>query len=305
MPEVSSSSSSVRVRLPADVEQPDKLAFNLDVRQLTSLGATALVGYGLFSLAKQALPLPVAAALVAPLVLVGVLLAFGRRDGLAGDQLALAAARFLARPRLRLLAPDGLPTRVAGAPSRPRAAGLDLPVRSVLRSGLVDLGAQGFCRLLRASASSFALRTDEEQEAMVAAFARYLNGLTQPIEIAVRSEPVNLDAWAAQLTRTAAASGNPALAAAAADHARFTAALGERTEVRRREILLILHGPRGERTSAQAELERRAGETIEMLRTAGVELESLDGTETARLLARTLDPPGPPAGSHFEGTVTC
>jgi hypothetical protein len=290
--------------LPADIEQPDKLAFNLDVRQLTSLGATALVGYGLFSLAKHALPLPVAAALVAPLVLVGVLLAFGRRDGLGGDQLALAALRFLARPRLRLLAPDGQPAPVAGAPSLPRAGALDLPVRSVLRSGLVDLGAHGFCRLLRASASSFALRTDEEQEAMVAAFARYLNGLTQPTEIAVRSEPVNLDSWAAELRSAAASSGNPALAAAAADHAHFTAALGERSEVRRREILLILHGPRGERAAAQTELGRCVSETVELLRAAGVELQPLDGPATVRLLARSLDPPGPPAGSALEGTVT-
>jgi len=304
MPDHLSSSVSGRVRLPADVEQPDKLAFNLDLRQLISLGATALVGYGLFSLAKQALPLPIAAALVAPLVLVGVLLAFGRRDGLSGDQLALVALRFFARPRLRLLAPEGIPTPVAGARPRPRVAALDLPVRAVLRSGLVDLGSQGFCRLLRASASSFALRTKEEQEAIVAAFARYLNGLTQPVEIAVRSEPVDLDAWATALTRETAASGNPALVAAAADHARFTAALGERAEVRRREILLILHAPRGDRAAAQAELERRVGETVELLRAAGVELQPLDGPQTVRLLARVLDPPGPPVGSELDGTVT-
>jgi hypothetical protein len=304
MPDHLSSSVSGRVRLPADVEQPDKLAFNLDLRQLTSLGATGLVGYGLFSLAKQALPLPIAAALVAPVVLVGVLLAFGRRDGLSGDQLALAALRFLAQPRLRLLAPDGLPTPVAGTRPRPRVAALDLPVRAVLRSGLVDLGSHGFCRLLRASASSFALRTQEEQEAIVAAFARYLNGLTQPVEIAVRSEPVDLDAWATALTREAAASGNPALVAAAADHARFTAALGERAEVRRREILLILHARRGERAAVQAELERRVGETVELLRAAGVELQPLDGPQAVRLLARVLDPPGPAAGSELEGTVT-
>ncbi|MGH2976595.1 MAG: PrgI family protein [Solirubrobacterales bacterium] len=304
MPGHLSSSVSGRVRLPADVELPDKLAFNLDVRQLTALGATGLVGYGLFSLAKQALPLPIAAALVAPVVLVGVLLAFGRRDGLSGDQLALAALRFLAQPRLRLLAPDGLPTTITGAPPRPRAATLNLPVRAVVRSGLVDLGNHGFCRLLRASASSFALRTEEEQEAMVAAFARYLNGLTQPVEISVRSEPVNLDSWAAALTREAAASNNSALVAAAADHARFTAGLGERAEVRRREILLILHARRGERAAVQAELERRVAETVELLRAAGVELRPLDGPQTVRLLARLLDPPGPAAGSELEGTVT-
>jgi hypothetical protein len=296
--------SSGRVRLPADIEQPDKLAFGLDFRQLTSLGAAALVGYGVFSLAKQAVPLPIAGALAAPAVLIGVLLAFGRRDGLSGDQLTLAALRFLVRPRLRLLAPEGLPTRAVGAPARPRAAALGLPVLAVLRSGLIDLGREGSCRLLRASASSFALRTEEEQEAMVAAFARYLNGLTQPVEITVLSEPVDLDEWATELARQAAASSNRSLVEAASDHARFTAALGERAEVRRREILLTLHVPRGERAAVQAELERRTGETIELLRAAGVELQPLDGPQTVRLLAGLLDPPGPRAGSELGGTVS-
>ena len=140
---------------------------------------------------------------------------------------------------------------------------------------------------------------------MVAAFARYLNGLTQPVEITVLSEPVDLNAWATQLSRAAAANNNPSLMEAATDHARFTAALGERAEVRRREILLTLHAPRGERATAQTELERGASETAELLRAAGVELEPLDGPETARLLARLLDPPGPPHGSELEGTVTC
>jgi hypothetical protein len=290
--------------LPADVEQPDKLAFGLDFRQLGSLGVALVVGYGVFSLARHAVPLPVAAALAGPAVALGALVAFGRRDGLSGDQLALAALRFLARPKLRLLAPEGLPAPVAGSPAKPRSAALDLPVRSVLRSGLVDLGGQGFCRLLRASASSFALRTEEEQEAMVAAFARYLNGLTQPVEISVRSEPVNLTDWATELEREAAASGNPALVDAAADHAQFTTALGERVEVRRREILLTLYAPRGERAAAQAELERRSAETIELLRAAGVELQPLDGSATVRLLAGLLDPPMPPAGAVLAGTVT-
>jgi len=302
MPDLSSSSG--RVRLPADVEQADKLAFGLDFRQLTSLGACALVGYGFFSLVKQAAPLPIAGALAAPAVLIGVLLAFGRRDGLSGDQLTLAAFRFLVRPRLRLLAPEGLPTSVAGRPARPRAGALDLPVRAVLRSGLVDLGGQGYCRLLRASASSFALRTEEEQEAMVVAFARYLNGLTQPVEIVVRSERVDLDEWTRELTHTVATSGTQALVDAAADHARFTVALGERAEVRRREILLTLHAPRGERAAVQTELARRSSETVEALRSAGVELEPLDGPETVRLLAGLLERPGPPASTELEGTVT-
>lgn len=42
------SDRSDRVRLPADVELEDKLAFGLTARQLFLLGATALLSYGLY-----------------------------------------------------------------------------------------------------------------------------------------------------------------------------------------------------------------------------------------------------------------
>ena len=291
---------SDRVRLPADTELEDRLAFSLTARQLTILGATGLIAYGLFSLARAALPLPLAIALAAPILAAGALLALGRRHGLSGDRLALAAARFLARPRLRLLAPEGIPPSLPGAPPRRAASALDLPVRAVYRSGLVELATGGFCLVLRASATSFALRSDDEQEALVEAFGRFLNGLADPIQIAVRSQPVDLNGWATRLENSVPESATRPLRAAAAAHARFVAGLAGQAEVRQREIVLILGSQAGEQTA----LERRAGETIDLLQAAGVELQQLTGEETAALLACTLDSPGPPTGSELTGVVS-
>jgi hypothetical protein len=292
-----------RIRMPADIEQADKLAFDLTARQLGLLAATALVSFGLYRSAAAALPLPVAVALIVPVVATGVLLAFGRRDGLTGDQLALAALRFVRQPRLRLLAPEGLSRSPQGLPPRPRAIALDLPIRSVLRSGIVELAPGGFCRVLAATAASFALRSDEEQQALVDGFAGFLNALAEPAQIVVRSEPVDLRAWAARLEQTLPGHATGELRAAASDHGRFVAALAERDDVRRRQILLVLVDPSRELEVAAPRLERRVGETIELLRTAGVELQPLAGEETARLLAQTLDPPGPAAGCALTGTV--
>lgn len=292
-----------RVRLPADTELADTLAFGLTARQLTTLGATGLAGYALYSLAKTTLPLPLAVALAAPTVLLGVLLALGRRHGLPGDLYALAAARFLSRPKLRLLAPEGIPAQLPGAPPRTARAALDLPVRSVLASGLVELAAGGYCLLLRASAASFALRSEDEQQALLEAFGRFLNGLADPIEICVRSEPVNLDDWAEQLVRSLPANATDAVKLAAAGHARFVMQLAEQAEVRRREIVLILKTGERERASAKTTLERRSDEAIDLLQAAGVELQPLNGRQTVALLARTLDPPGLPPGSSLSGVV--
>ena len=79
------SARSDRVRLPADVELEDRLAFGLTARQLLLLGATALITYALYTLAASALPFAVAAAVCVPVAVPGAVLALGRKDGRSGD----------------------------------------------------------------------------------------------------------------------------------------------------------------------------------------------------------------------------
>src|SRR5919197_1458497 len=239
-----------RVRLPADVELEDRLAFGLTARQLLLLGAAALAAYGLYSVAAPLVPLPVAVAAAAPVAIAGALLALGRLEGLPADRLALAALGHLRSPRRRVLAPAGLPAPLRGVPAPPRLAPLALPVRAILRSGVVELAP-----LL------------------------------------------------ALLQEQAAALPVPALATAAEGHLRFLAGLAAREGVRRREILLVLVTRARERETAQAELERRAGEARDLLRAAGVELRPLLGEQAAALLGRALDRPGPPHGAALEGVV--
>src|SRR6266542_3465277 len=128
-----------RVRLPADVELEDRLAFGLTARQLLLLFATALTAYGGYAFAATVAPLPLAVAAAAPLALAGTLLALGRFEGLPADRLALAALRHLRAPRRRVLAPQGLPAALRSLPAPTRLAPLELPVRTILRSGLVEL----------------------------------------------------------------------------------------------------------------------------------------------------------------------
>jgi hypothetical protein len=302
---VSEPTIASRVRLPADVELEDKLAFGLTARQLLLLGATAVLAYGLYTVAASTLPLPVAAAVCAPVAIVGTVLALGRRDGLPADRLARLALRYLTAARRRLLAPEGLPAPLPSEPRRRRAAApLDLPVRTIYRSGLVELGDGSHCVVLRAASGSFALKSDEEQAALVEAFGRFLNGITDPVAIYVRSEPVDLNERANALEQTAQQIAAAELAAAAREHAHFLRELPADSELRRREILLLLCTRAREAASARGPLDRRAHETTELLRAAGVELSQLDGEQTTALLARALDPPGPPAGSALEGVVS-
>lgn len=295
--------SSDRVKLPADVELEDTLAFGLTARQLLLLGATALISYAVYTLAASALPLALAASVCVPVAVPGAVLALGRKDGLPADRLARHALRHLLSPRRRLLAPEGIPAPLPGQPSRPAAAPLDLPVRTVYRSGLVELSDGRCCVLLRAASGSFALKSDEEQAALVEAFGRFLNSISDPTAIYVRSEPVDLADRADQLDAQATSITCRALAEAARAHAQFLRELPAGGELRRRELLLLICTRARELAAARTALERRTAETSELLRAAGVELIPLDGEQTAALLACALDPPGPPSGSSLEGVV--
>ena len=185
----------------------------------------------------------------------------------------------------------------------PAAAPLDLPVRAVYRSGLVERTDGSCCVVLRAASGSFALKSEEEQAALVEAFGRFLNSVSEPVAIYVRSESIDLGERADRVDAEAAAISERALADAARAHARFLRELPAGSELRRRELLLLICTHARDTSSARTTLERRASEATELLRAAGIELTPLDGEQTAALLARTFDPPGPPAGSSLDGVV--
>lgn len=293
------------VKVPADVELEDKLAFGLTARQLAVLAGTGVCAYGAYLLLGRLVPAP--AALAAPVLVLacGLLLALGRRDGMSGDQLALAACRYLRAPKRRVLAPDGLPaplTRRSRTSRTKSAATLDIPVGRIFRNGLVQLSDGGHCLFVEALASSFELRSPLEQQAFVDCFARFLNSRAEPIQLTVRSEPASLSGHAARLEHAAA--GQPKeLAAAACEHAVFLRELAHRSRLLRRRIVIVLGSRQRDPELAVASLSREAAEAAEILAGAEVALRPLHGEQAAALLAASLDPPGPTAGSDLEGVI--
>ncbi len=281
----------------------DRLAFGLTARQLVILGLAALVSYGIYAAAGSVLPLPVAAALAAPTALAGVALALGRLAGLSGDRIALAAARHLAQSRRRV-AGEKVAGRLAEAPEQPGVSLLRVPVRTILASGVVELVDGTSALLLAAAGTNWALRSEEEQEALAEAYAKWLNSLIEPTTITVRSEPVDLNRYASAIEDASRTLPHPALRRCAHTYAQFLTELASEGDgLRRRQIAVVLSTRKGKRETTTRELVRRAGETTGLLAAAGVELEALDGQRAARLLLGALEPPGPPADSHMDGVI--
>lgn len=302
-----------RVRVASDVERPDRILAGLSARQLALLGVPAVVLWVAYLATRRVVPLPVFAALAAPVAVAAATLALGRRDGLSLDRFCAFALRHLTSARLLVPAPDGVPPvpAVLGSKKAKRAAPLEpaplrLPLRHLGDDGLIDLGPDGAAVVCQASAPSFVLRSPAERRAMVGVFGRWLNGLSAPAQIVVRSVPVDLGAQLAALREAAGGLPHRLLEAAALDHAAFLEGLLSSRQVLSRQVLVVLRDP-ASGTEALGRLCRAAADAAAALAPAGIALTRLSGEGAQAVLRAALDPhggPGPTGVAHLDAVVT-
>ncbi len=303
-----------RVRIPADVERPDRILAGLTVRQVVILAGFALVLYAGYTLTRTLLP-PVVFALAAfPLAAAGGALALASYDGLSADRLAAAALRFARTPRRQVPVDGPVPAGPGWQdwPAAPAPAPLTLPGAGLDDDGVIDLGGQGCALVCTCSSLNFALRTPAEQQALIGAFAGFLNALSAPVQVVVRTDRIDLTSVVAALETAAGGLPHPGLEAAARSHAAFLAELAGRSDLLSRQLLLVLREPAqparagrrsgGRQAVLQAggsgQLRRRAEQARASLAAAGVTVEILDGPAATAVLAAAANPGGAarPAG---------
>lgn len=295
----------VTARMPADVDAPDKVLYGLTFRQLAILAVAAVIFYGAWRALHAIVPAPV--LLGAAVVLGGLVfgLAVGRRDGLPMDLWLLAAVRHSRAPRA-LSTTDTTaktPDWVQAPASRVMLpAPLKLPADAIDDHGEINLDGVK-AAMVAATSVNLALRTADEQAALVDTFGRWLNSLSTPTQIVVSAQPVDLHSAARTLAQTADGMPHPALADAAADHARFLDDLAERRDPLRRQVLIVTRTNAGERGEHAAR--RRADQTVRSLSGLGVTTRALDGHATTAALAAAADPyrPPRPGGLAAPGTT--
>jgi hypothetical protein len=291
-----------RVAVPADVDRPDRLLAGLTARQVLIVAATAAGLWLIWQAARHVVSPVVFAAAAAPVVAVAFALAVGVRDGLGLDRWVAAAVAHARAPRRRVHAPEGVPgppgfwpEALSGgpvpAPADPLAAG-------ITPDGTVDLGRDGTALLARASTVNFALRTPAEQDALIGAFAAWLNGLDAPVQLLVRATRLDLTAAVEALRENAPALTHPLLEAAALDHAAFLADLAVTRDLLHRQVLLVHHRPAtrtrhdadGATASVASRLHRLAEHAAHRLAAADVHVTTLDGPAATALLTAVCNP---------------
>jgi PrgI family protein len=293
---------SASTPIPADIERPDKILAGLTARQVAILTTATVILWAGFEATHRLVALPVFAVLAAPVAVAAAALVIGHRDGLSLDRLLIAAWCQARSPRRLVTAPGGIPAppawvsqrlaRQQGGPPAP----LEHLYRAVASDGVIGLGDGGAAVAAAVSTVNLALRTPAEQDALTAAFGRWLNSLTGPAQILIRAGRADLSRAVATLEDTAPALPDPALEAAAFDHAAFLAELAASRDLLTRQVLLITREPR--RTGPGAaraggggpRAAQRAAEAARLLAAADLTVSVLDGGQVTALLTAAADP---------------
>lgn len=287
----------LRARVPADVDRPDRIAWNLTARQLVILTVTGLVLYAVWTALARVVPPLVFAVGCLPIVGAAFFLAVGRRDGISLDAWLFAAWRHRRSPR-HLVPAEG---RIAAAPAwvdtaqsrgdrLPLPAPLRLPAKGISPEGLIDLGADGTTGLVAASTVAFGLRSPAEQNGLIAGFARWLHSLDGPAQILVQARRVDLSHLSGRLRHQAPGLPHPALEAAAQSHAAFLDALGAQRELLHRNVTVAVRSTRSPGATAH-----HATETVRALSGCEITATVLDPGAASARLAEALNPGAAPS----------
>jgi hypothetical protein len=281
------------VRIPADVDTPDKIVYGLTARQLAILAVAGVAVCGLVKTVGPLLSRPALIAVLAPIVGTAVVLALGRRDGLSMDRWLLSAIRHTRGPKRLVPAPPGpaepLPAwaPAVATPVAAAASPLRLPSRAITESGVIDTGSRAVA-LVAATTVNIGLRTGEEQNALIGAYGRWLNSLAGPVQIVISAQRVDLSSHAHRIAERAETIGNPALAEAAHDYAAFLDDLAARRDPLWRTVTVAVtaSGERGRDT----EVLRRADHAASALSALGAQTAVLDGARATAVLTCAVDP---------------
>ncbi|WP_335989824.1 PrgI family protein [Glycomyces sp. MUSA5-2] len=244
------------VYVPADLDLPDRILFNLTGRQVAILAPAALALWGIWqALAGEVHPVFLI-ALSAPVAAAAFALAMIRRDGTSLDRLVWAALR---TPRAPLAAGSPAPSagKAAAALTGRRARRTSVrpapvPVDGVDKAGVIDLGPAGAAIALDAGCVNFDLRSGAEQGALCDAFARLLHTLEGHLQVCVNHRPIDLTGYLAGLDTRAAELSEGPLRDAARAHRAWLASLTAGHDLLAREITVVVTGPDAEAASLAA-----------------------------------------------------
>jgi hypothetical protein len=169
-------------------------------------------------------------------------------------------------------------------------------VDTVTDEGVLVGPDQSVAVVCEASMVNFVLRAPHEQRWLVAVFGRWLNSLTIPVQILLRTRWVDLEPMIAAVQDMQPFLPHPALQQTAVDHLELLAALADSNQVRQRAVYLVFTDPHPGRDpqAAVSRLRHQADAAARALAVADITVTVLDGSRLTAVLAACTNPLAPP-----------
>ncbi len=111
---------------------------------------------------------------------------------------------------------------------------------SEIREGVIILRDGTLRVVLAASSINFALKSEEEQEALVSAYVSFLNVLNYPLQIIVQSRKLNIDPYLERLREQEKNLQNELLRLQVADYRQFVGEIIEMGEIMSKRFFVVV-----------------------------------------------------------------
>lgn len=126
------------------------------------------------------------------------------------------------------------------AGSKPAAATQRFLDIAEIREDIVVMKDGTLRAALLVSSINFSLKSEDEQEAIIAGYVAFLNSLDSPIQIVVQSRKLNVDDYLARLATQEQQQENELLRGQIADYRQFVGELVELGEIMQKKFLVIV-----------------------------------------------------------------
>ena len=114
-----------------------------------------------------------------------------------------------------------------------------LPIAEIREDSLI-LKNGGIRAVLKVHAVNFSLKSEVEQQGIISGYQSFVNTLTFPIQILIRSSRLNIDPYLKKLEEKSVAHTNPLLKSQAIDYANFMEKLVNVAEIMQKSYYIII-----------------------------------------------------------------
>ena len=119
---------------------------------------------------------------------------------------------------------------------------------SEIRNDCIVLKNGTLCAVLLAPSINFALKSEDEQKAVIQNYVRFLNTLSGPLQIVIQSRPFNIKPYLAHLDELRKAQRNELLKSQMADYSDFIKELVQLGEIMTRRFYIVIpYNPLGDK----------------------------------------------------------